>query len=62
MYEDEAGDMVLEPGALAGKTQLQHLSLRGVKMAGAAAGKAQLLLHLQPLQQLTQLHLPGSLW
>jgi hypothetical protein len=45
----------LEPGALAGKTQMQHLCLVGCKIAGDAAGEAQLLSHLQPLQQLTHL-------
>jgi hypothetical protein len=60
-YEDEAGDMVLEPGVLAGKTQLQHLRLACCKVLGGTAGVAQLLSHIQPLQQLTHLDLAGSL-
>jgi hypothetical protein len=51
----------VEPATLAGMTMLQHLSLRGVRVAGAAAGEAQLLSHLQPMQQLTHLSLRSSL-
>ena len=53
--------MEVEPGVLAGKTQLQHLLLQDCRISGAAAGAAQLLLHLQPLQQLTTVSLGDSL-
>jgi hypothetical protein len=49
--------IAIEPGVLAGKTQLQHLSLMTVRLSLGTAGVAQLLSHLQPLQQLTHLHL-----
>jgi hypothetical protein len=48
----------LEPGALAGQTKLQHLCLDACDIVGDAAGFAQLLSSLQPLQQLTHLSLP----
>jgi hypothetical protein len=48
---------VFEAGALAGKTQLQHFELMGCDNAGGSAGIAELLSHLQPLQQLTHLTL-----
>jgi hypothetical protein len=48
---------VIEPGALAGLTQLQHMELLRYSIAGGAAGVAQLLLQLEPLQQLTHLAL-----
>ena len=51
----------LEPGALAGKTQLQGLCLNKCSVLGGAAGVAQLLSHLQPMQQLTHLTLESSL-
>ena len=50
----------VEPGALAGKTQLQHLELAACHVPGGAAGTAQLLSHLQPLEQLTHLNLTRS--
>jgi hypothetical protein len=53
--------MELAPGALASKTQLQHLCLHGCEVLGGAAGEAQLLSHLQPMQQLTHLDLFDSL-
>ena len=50
------GDEVqLEPDVLAGLTQLQRLCLSGCEARTGAAGVAQLLSHLQPLQQLTHL-------
>jgi hypothetical protein len=51
----------LEPGCLAGKVKLQHLCLSDCSIDGGGAGVAQLLSHLQPLQQLTQLTLDSSL-
>ena len=54
-------DMRMEPGALAGKTQLQHLCLSECEIVGGAAGVAQLLSHLQPLQQLRHLNVGYSL-
>ena len=51
----------MEPDGLAGKTKLQHLCLRECEIVGGAAGGAQLLSHLQPLQQLTRLDLWFSL-
>jgi hypothetical protein len=49
-----------EPGALAGKTLLQHLELQRCRMAGRAAGVVQLLSELPKLQQLTCLVLSSS--
>jgi hypothetical protein len=57
----EETEVELEAGALAGKTQLQHLCLRGCDIHGGAAGVAQLLSNLQPMQQLTYLSLHHSL-
>lgn len=54
-------EVELEPGALSGTTQLQHLCLKECVTAGGAAGVAQLLLRMQPLQQLTHLSMSGSL-
>jgi hypothetical protein len=54
--------MKLEPGALAGKTGLQSLRLRGFQTVGGAAGVSQLLSHLQPMQQLTDLSLSPGLF
>jgi hypothetical protein len=45
----------VEPGAVAGKTKLQHLELCGCKVPGGAAGVSDFLSHLQQLQQLTHL-------
>jgi hypothetical protein len=56
-----SGEVELDPAALAGKTQLQHLGLNHCVSAGGAAWVAQLLPHLQPLQQLTHLSMSGSL-
>jgi hypothetical protein len=55
-------NMDFEPGALAGKTQLQHLCLSDCGIVGGAAGVAQLLSHLQPLQQLTHLSMHSRVW
>jgi hypothetical protein len=52
---------VFEPGALAGKTTLQHLYLLEYNVAGGSAGVAELLSHLQHMQQLTSLTLRNSL-
>jgi hypothetical protein len=52
----------LEPGVLAGKTRLHHLQLEYCEVSGGAAGAAQLLSHLQPLQLLTHLDLGRSKW
>jgi hypothetical protein len=51
----------LEPAALLGKTQLQHLMLVNLAIAGGSAGEAQLLSCLQPMHQLSYLALRGSL-
>jgi hypothetical protein len=51
----------IEPGILAGKPLLQHLELEQCIVSGAAGG-AQLLSHLQPLQQLTHLDLQHTTW
>jgi hypothetical protein len=51
----------VEPGALAGKTQLQHLHLNNCTILGEAAGVAELLSHLKHMQQLTYLDLQDSL-
>jgi hypothetical protein len=49
----------VEPGVLAGKTRLQHLEIYSGSIRGAAR-VAQLLSHLQSLQQLTHLSLTDS--
>jgi hypothetical protein len=46
-----------EPGALAGKTMLQHLRVARFGIVGGSAGAAELLSHLQHMQQLTHLYL-----
>jgi hypothetical protein len=53
----------IEPGALAGKTRLQHLDLsRGcLPPENGAAQAGELLSRLHDMQQLTQLNLAGSL-
>ena len=60
----EDGPLWVEPGVLAGKTQLQHLQLANCCMAGAPnmTGGAQLLSCLQELQQLTHLGLGGCIF
>jgi hypothetical protein len=57
---DYANTLQFDPEALAGKTQLQHLSIH-CSIPGGAAGIVQLLCHLPLLQQLTHLDLAGSL-
>jgi hypothetical protein len=44
-----------EAAVLAGRTQLQHLALANCRIQGGTAGVAELLSHLQHLQQLTHL-------
>jgi hypothetical protein len=56
-----SGEMAIEPGALAGKTQLQYLRVDGCGIVGGAAGVSQLLSHLQPMQQLTHLKMGNCL-
>jgi hypothetical protein len=52
----------LEPGALAGKTNLKHLHLSSCKVQyGNAALVTQMLSHLQVMQQLKHLHLADTL-
>jgi hypothetical protein len=54
--------LVLEPGALAGKPKLQHLQLITSYTDGSITeGMAQLLSRLQDLQQLTHLDFTGTL-
>jgi hypothetical protein len=55
-------DLRVESDVLAGKTQLQHLQLGWCTIMGGVAGAAQLLSHLQPLQQLTHVDLEHSEW
>jgi Leucine-rich repeat (LRR) protein len=55
-------ELCFEPGALAGKTLLQHLELRYCYMAGHASGVAQLLSELHQMQQLTCLIIKRSLY
>jgi hypothetical protein len=51
----------VEPAALAGKTLLQHLRLTGCRVGDKSpTAVAQLLSHLQPLQQLTQVDIGGG--
>jgi hypothetical protein len=52
---------VIEPGAFASNIQLQHLEV-GYNIGGGSAGLAQLLAHLQSLQQLTHLSLNLPDW
>jgi hypothetical protein len=61
------GRILYEPGALAGKTRLQHLDLPSCSVpytviSDAAAGVAQLLLELQLMEQLTHLNLAQGLF
>ena len=53
-------DVVIHPGVLAGKTQLQHLAV-GYIIDGGSAGVTELLSHLQHMQQLTYLSLNCTL-
>jgi hypothetical protein len=55
----ELTQATLDPAALAGKKQLQHLQLPYCCMAGGVAGVTQLLSQLQLLTQLTHLDLSG---
>jgi hypothetical protein len=55
----DVSGQLFEPRALTGKTQLQHLTLRGCKVA-PGTGVAQLLSELQHLTQLTHLDLSES--
>jgi hypothetical protein len=55
------GGTTFEPCALAGRTQLQHLEVLSCKTVGGAAGDAELLSHLQHMQQLTHLNLSCTL-
>jgi hypothetical protein len=57
---DLSGCRRLTPGALAGKTKLQHLRLQQCDTAGDATGPAQLLSHLERMQQLTHSDVQGS--
>ena len=57
-----SGAVQLEPKALAGKTQLQHLDLDLIHtVTWGGAQVAQLLSYIRPLQELTHLRL-GHLW
>jgi hypothetical protein len=58
----EDGASFVQPGVLAGKTQLQHLQLAACSIAGVPirTGGAQLLSYLRELQQLTFLGLSCS--
>jgi hypothetical protein len=62
-----AGCSEVEPAVLEGKTKLQHLQIRHCRLgaapdgAGQAPKAAQLLSHLQQLQQVTHLDLTGTL-
>jgi hypothetical protein len=47
----------VEAGVLASKPRLQHLRIDRCQVLGAATEQAQLLSYLQPLQELTYLHL-----
>jgi hypothetical protein len=51
----------MEPGVLAGRTQLQHLVMTACFLRDGPAEEAQLLSHLQHMQQLTYLDLENSL-
>jgi hypothetical protein len=54
-------DCKIQTGVLVGHTQRQHLELHRCKSPDGATGVAQLLAHLQPLQQLTHLGMVASL-
>ena len=54
-------DCKIQTGVLVGHTQLLHLDLHYCKSPDGAAGVAQLLAHLEPLQQLTHLGIVDSL-
>ena len=61
-YREISLQLSVEPQVLASKTQLQHLQLAVCMVSGGVAGAAQLLSHLQPLQQLTHLDLAHISW
>jgi hypothetical protein len=52
---------VWEADVIAGKTKLQHLHVPGSVLIGGAAAEAQLLSHLQHMQQLTHLDMTSAL-
>ena len=54
------GRVAVEPGALAGKTLLQHLELPEGRIAGGSGGIAELMHHLQQLQHCTHPNLCDS--
>jgi hypothetical protein len=56
-----SGEVIFEPGALAGKTLLQHLELPECKIAGGSVGVAELMHHLHQLEHCTHLNLCDSL-
>ena len=58
---DQERRISLQPEALASMPELQHLVLVSCSIPDGAAGIAQLLSHLQPLQQLTHLDVTGTL-
>jgi hypothetical protein len=60
-FEHKGSTYGVEPGVLAGKTMMQHLVMPSCTALGGAAGEAQLLSHLQHMQQLTYLNLSGCL-
>jgi hypothetical protein len=51
----------VEPGAVAGKSKLQHLQLCRCNVSSGTAGVSELLSHLQQLQQLTHLTVSRTL-
>ena len=59
--QEDPAQLEVEPGALAGKTVLQHLVIKNCTISGGTIGIAQLLIHMRPMQQLTHLCLEGSL-
>ena len=54
-------ECLFEAGVIAGKTLLQHLEIMDCSMGGGSTGVAELLLHLQNMQQLTYLSLGSML-
>jgi hypothetical protein len=55
------GGSLFETGVIAGKTDLQHLEVSECRIDGGSTGVAELLSHLQDMQQLTYLKLYGVL-